>query len=60
MLAKLKQYEDDIQNRHRQIVGLTDKVEELQRSIQNNGEVVELTEKVRMLESQNLKLIEKN
>jgi peptidoglycan hydrolase CwlO-like protein len=59
-LAKLKQYEDDIQNRHRQIVGLTDKVEELQRSIQNNGEVVELTEKVRMLESQNLKLIEKN
>ncbi|CAD8127887.1 unnamed protein product [Paramecium sonneborni] len=60
LLTKIKTLEENIQSRHRQIVQLTDQVEELQRAIQNNSEVVELNEKVRMLESQNVKLIEKN
>ncbi|CAD8185684.1 unnamed protein product [Paramecium octaurelia] len=58
--TKIKSLEIELDNRHQQILGLEDKIAKLQQRIDQNADVVELSEKIKMLETQNVKLIEKN
>ncbi|CAK64801.1 unnamed protein product (macronuclear) [Paramecium tetraurelia] len=57
---KIKSLEFELESRQTQVLQLETKVATLETRINQNADVLELQEKIKMLESQNLKLIEKN
>ncbi|CAD8120412.1 unnamed protein product [Paramecium sonneborni] len=57
---KIKSLESELDNRQQQIIVLQTDIVNLQQRIDQNADVVELSEKIKMLETQNVKLIEKN
>ncbi|CAD8145046.1 unnamed protein product [Paramecium octaurelia] len=57
---KIKSLESELESRQTQVLQLETKVATLETRINQNADVLQLQEKIKMFESQNLKLVEKN